>query len=467
MVKQPDKPELYNHEAEAAVIGSLLADPLGIGEVETVLKPSHFHRPEYRTIYEKMLEVRRSGGTIDTVTVEARLPKSENEFFWQDIMFDCLEAAPNALIVEEYAKIVLEMAIRRDMLALCQKVAKRSMNTNMPLPDVVSAMNDGMAGIVNDVAGGKAAQTASAGEVGFEYLEMLNHSIETGETPPLVTSGVDWLDDRLDGGFEFSTVASIFARPSNYKTGMAIWMALAAAMAGYDTLFFTIEMVRKRIMERMISAVSLIPFKNNKYYLKNIHEPLPVEVAKMYQRSTMYTQTGYMPETKYHAINGAVGFINDLPLSINDGTGHTPETIRMIVQAERPKVVFVDYVLLMGDARTDQAVLNKYYDQFQALAKDTDTLVVVLNQVGRSAKDNGRLKKGDIYFGGEQQSDYMIGLRLMPDVHFDGVPGARVLNLDLAKSKEGSADISAAVPVNLVSRAIMAGYREDMTGGVD
>lgn len=467
-MKQPDKPNLYDHDAEAAVIGALLIDPLGIGEVETVLKPSHFHQPDYRAIYEKILEVRHSGGTIDTVTVKAKLPDVEgNEFYWQDIMLDCQEAVPNALLVGEYAKVVLEFAIRRGMINLCQTVAKRSMNTDMPLLDVVNTMNEGMSGVIDSMAGGKATQTASAGQVGMEYLQELDRSIQTGETPPLVPSGIGWLDDRLDGGFEFSTVASVFARPSNFKTGMAIWMALAAAMAGYNTMFFTIEMVRKRIMERMISAVSLIPWKNNKYYLKGVNEPLPVGLAKLYQQSIMYTKTGYMPETKYHAIAGAVGFINDLPLDINDGTGHTPESIRMIVTAQRPQVVFIDYILLMGDARGDQAVLNKYYDQLQALAKDTNTLIVVLNQVGRTAKDNGRLKKGDIYFGGEQQSDYMIGLRLMPDADFVGVFGAKVLNLDLAKSKEGIADTSAAVPVNLPSRAIMGGYREDMTGGVD
>lgn len=68
-------------------------------------------------------------------------------------------------------------------------------------------------------------------------------------------TGFDELDD-LTGGLYRGELAVLSGRPSMGKTAVALHMALQAARAGRNTLYFSIEMSEEEVTERILSMLS-------------------------------------------------------------------------------------------------------------------------------------------------------------------------------------------------------------------
>lgn len=69
------------------------------------------------------------------------------------------------------------------------------------------------------------------------------------------STGFDELDD-LTGGLYRGELAVLSGRPSMGKTAVALHMALQAARAGRNTLYFSIEMSEEEVTERILSMLS-------------------------------------------------------------------------------------------------------------------------------------------------------------------------------------------------------------------
>jgi hypothetical protein len=78
------------------------------------------------------------------------------------------------------------------------------------------------------------------------------------------TTGIAWLDTALDGGFEPGTTTLIGGRPGTGKTALKLQIGRHAAATGTGVLFVTLEMSAPRLVRRMLSQVSQVPFASLK-----------------------------------------------------------------------------------------------------------------------------------------------------------------------------------------------------------
>jgi replicative DNA helicase len=60
-------------EAEEAVLGAILVNPITLTKVSDTLKASSFYKPAHRDIYDAMMHLYNSGDNIDIVTVSEDL----------------------------------------------------------------------------------------------------------------------------------------------------------------------------------------------------------------------------------------------------------------------------------------------------------------------------------------------------------------------------------------------------------
>jgi len=114
-----------NLEAEQGVLGSMLLDRDAIAKVVELIRPEDFYRDAHRRIYEAIADLFERGEPVDLITVTDRL---RNKGQLEDVggagyITSLLNAIPTAANVEYYARIVLQKAMLRHLIAAGTEIA--------------------------------------------------------------------------------------------------------------------------------------------------------------------------------------------------------------------------------------------------------------------------------------------------------------------------------------------------------
>jgi putative DNA primase/helicase len=120
----------YSRYAEAAVIGSMIMDSECIDAVASIIGPDSFYFPENRIVYQAILDVRESHGTVDGLLVRdaledknllARIGRLTNTN-GLDYLTRVVETTPGAANAEHYARLVHNKAVRRRIGSVAEQV---------------------------------------------------------------------------------------------------------------------------------------------------------------------------------------------------------------------------------------------------------------------------------------------------------------------------------------------------------
>ena len=81
IVKQPESGMLkllpQSVEAEEAVLGAVLVNPMSLGRIVEFIRPESFYKPAHKIIFEAILELFRKNEPIDILTVSEHLRNKE------------------------------------------------------------------------------------------------------------------------------------------------------------------------------------------------------------------------------------------------------------------------------------------------------------------------------------------------------------------------------------------------------
>lgn len=164
-----------------------------------------------------------------------------------------------------------------------------------------------------------------------------------------IASGIPSLDNVIDGGFKRGNLIVVAARPSIGKTALAIQLMRNTASNGNKTIFFSIEMMRDEIGNRILYSTERV----NSYQV----------------------WTGNMDWNQFEE---AVKETGDLPILVNDHSRDLSEIVtRMTILARRGRcdIAFVDYLGLINTA-------DKKIPLYQQIAEVTGTLKVTAKRLG-------------------------------------------------------------------------------------
>ena len=208
----------HSEEAERAVLGALLLEPLRIAQVRTRLEPRDWYVERHRVLYQALLDVADTGSTPDLLTVQAHLEQAGAlDTIGGPAYLATLDVdLPDIDRLAEYAEIVRERSVRRDLIADAQKTIIEAAVTARPVAELLSGLRDSA-----DQLLGRAARVhwTGAGNV----LNRLLLGIENG--PPEALQGLSssypaW--DRLGPGFLRGGLYVLAGRPGMGKTSLAL-----------------------------------------------------------------------------------------------------------------------------------------------------------------------------------------------------------------------------------------------------
>ena len=125
--------------AEQSLLGSILIDPASINEIADLVKADDFYITEHKQIYLAMQELFMANSEIDVVTLIDMLVTKGiyNKSGGEDYIRTLTDAVPDALNVKDYARIVKEKSVLRQLIGACSEISEAAYSEQESVVDII------------------------------------------------------------------------------------------------------------------------------------------------------------------------------------------------------------------------------------------------------------------------------------------------------------------------------------------
>ncbi|NBR91860.1 MAG: replicative DNA helicase, partial [Rhodobacteraceae bacterium] len=265
----------HSIEAEQQLLGALLTNNDVFDRVASIISTKHFYDPVHARIWD-VAAARIARNTLASpVTLKAFFEDDEGlkELGGPAYLARLAGAAISAYAVRDYAQLIHDLAIRRELIGLGQEISAKAKRMDValePREQIVEAEQ-------------KLYKLSEAGasETGFQsFLRAVTDAVNVANAAYQregglagVSTGLIDLDKKL-GGLHKSDLLILAGRPSMGKTSLATNVAFNIAKAykrgrlpdgtegaveGGVVGFFSLEMSAEQLAARILSEAAEIP----------------------------------------------------------------------------------------------------------------------------------------------------------------------------------------------------------------
>jgi replicative DNA helicase len=419
-------------EAEQCVLGGMLLSKDAIADIiDSPLKGRDFYRPAHEMIYRAILDVYAKGEPADPITLAAELTKRGEiaKVGGASYLHTLVQAVPTAANAEYYAEIVHAQGTLRRLVDAGTRIIRLGQAGEGELDDIRNAAEHELLEALK--ADDRGAQCAPVGTDVERFWDYIDSSVKGNKALTGIPTGFTDLDS-LTNGLQPGQFIVIGARPAMGKSTLALDMARAAAIKyGRTVAFFSLEMSRSEIIQRLFSAEAMVA----------LH----------------HIRCGTVTEEDQQRLARRTPGIQAAPLLVDDSPNLSFMEIRSkarrIAQQGGLDMIVVDYLQLMqtGSSRraeNRQQEISEISRNMKLLAKELNIPVIALSQLNRGPEGRNDKKPlvSDLRESGsiEQDADMVILLH-REDAYEKESPRAGEADLIVGKHRNGpTATISVA-----------------------
>lgn len=252
----------HNIETEKAVLSCVLIDNEAMYNIESYwINSKDFYSKEHEIIFEAMHSLFFARKTIDVVTLSEYLTKNKEiwNIWWVEYLYDVSLYIQSASWVSDYAKIVKEKSVLRQILKISQGIIWE-VYEQKPVVDILEVIEKKIMSLTQYQMHDSMLHIKDILSWRYEdYYEM-------SENPDIITEKVSltsyWKLDQISWWFKPWELIILAARPAMGKTSFALNIAEnASTKYNKAVAIFSLEMSSEQIADRMISTVSNIPMR--------------------------------------------------------------------------------------------------------------------------------------------------------------------------------------------------------------
>ena len=397
----------HSIEAEQQLLGAILTNNDVYDRVASIIGPQHFYDPVHARIYETASARIGKGNLASPVTLKTFLEDDEGlkELGGPTYLARLAGAAISSFAVRDYAQMIYDMAIRRELITLGHDIAGKATRAEVssePRDQIIEAEQ-------------KLYKLSEQGqtETGFQsFLKAVTDAVNVANAAYQregglagISTGLLDMDGKL-GGLHKSDLLILAGRPSMGKTSLATNIAFNVAKAykrgtlpdgsegateGGVVGFFSLEMSAEQLAGRVLAEASEI--------------------------SSHKIRQGDMDEVEFRRFVEAAKTLESCPLYIDD-TAAIP-IAQLAARARRLKrthgldLLIVDYLqLVRGTSDNRVQEIGEISMGLKAIAKELNIPVVALSQLSRQveSRDDKRPQLSDLRESGsiEQDADVVM-----------------------------------------------------------
>ena len=346
-----DRDKLYSMEVEEQILGiSICETKCFIQVMELKVKESDFYFDRNKILFNAIKTVFREKQTTDFVILAEYLKKNNTLDKVGGItkISDLMGGVITTSNIKAYVEALKEYSQKRYLINISKSI---QLNIDKSPEEIQQVVNT----LIVDMTTESSTETVEGQEE--EYLNVLDKRMK-GEINPLRT-GLRDLDNNITG-FSGGDLVTIFAFSGVGKTTLATQIALNVIRQKKRVLFFSLEMPKEQIRDRIISNLTNIPFRNIKYGRLQDEELNKVIMAN-----------GYLSRDK------------GLLVSEEDGLVDITSKIQYEVLKNNIDIVFIDYINLVnitGNNKEEHQRITECTRLFKKLAKSIKKPIVILAQ---------------------------------------------------------------------------------------
>lgn len=378
---------LFNLEAEYAVIGSLCIDGQCFDDISGVLSSSDFYNKECAQAFAAFSEVVDSGGQPEIYTVSDLL-ENRTKVEWLKFLAGLAKETPGTAFVKTYASKVAEYARLRELFLAGGKVQQIAMDSEQSLHDRISTAQ----GVLLELEAEKSKRgPVVIGELAKGYVEHLEECYRSKGGITGLPTGFYNIDHRI-GGLKPGALVVLAARPAMGKTQMALNIARHVGIIKKQRcLYFSLEMTSNELLGRFTSDLADVDYEQ-------------VQTAA-------FDETHGKPDC-WSTITAAVGRFKEGQVLIDDESTLSISQIVSHARKEHRKaplsLIIVDHIGLVdaeGDNETQR--VGKVSRGLKRLAKQLGIPVVALCQLSRKCDERAdkRPMLSDLRNSGDIEQD--------------------------------------------------------------
>lgn len=381
----------FSMPAEQSLLGAVLIDPASLNEIAALMNGDDFYLEEHKQIYLAMQELFLANREIDVVTLIDMLvtkgvyDKSGGE----DYIRTLSEAVPDALNIKDYARIVKEKSVLRQLIAASGEIAESAYSEQ----EAVTSILDHAESLIFNIAQGRDTKNfRHIREVLQDVYAHLQELRTNAEATQGTKTGFSALD-RVLAGMGKSDLVLVGARPGMGKTSFALNIATNVAKQTKKAVcIFSLEMSADQLVNRVLSSEALV----NSYALR----------------------TGELSPEDWEHLAVAAGELSGCDILIDDTSGMTVTAMKAkLRRVQNLGMVVIDYLgLMQGDHHNDNRVqeVSEISRSLKIMAKELMVPVICCAQLSRGPESRTDKKPmlSDLRDSGaiEQDADTVIFL---------------------------------------------------------
>ncbi|WP_092311910.1 replicative DNA helicase [Brevundimonas viscosa] len=394
----------HNLEAEQALLGALMFDNAVFERLSDRLRGSHFYEPFHQRLYDAIEDHIRQGMLAEPTILMERFKQDPafQEFGGLRYLADLVDRAPPAANAPDYARVVYDLALRRDLIRIGGEIIKEAPAPETPAIDQIESAEQQLYTLAET---GK----PSSGFVSFSHalsgaVQMAAEAYQRDGKLAGLATHLDDLDQKL-GGLHPSDLLILAGRPSMGKTALATNIAFNVArnyrweptpegrktVNGGVVAFYSLEMSAEQLAMRILADASGV--------------------------SSDKLRKGEIDAADFGRIRDAAVEIGESPLYI-DATGGLSIS-KLAARARRLKrmehgldLIIVDYLQLVttgeGNSQKNRVQeVSEITGGLKALAKELSVPIIALSQLSRQVeqREDKRPQLSDLRESGSIEQD--------------------------------------------------------------
>lgn len=417
-------------ESERAVLGSCILDTSAAKKAIDILKPNMFYVPSHEQIFNCIIQLVNHNSQVDFITLNDILTKKNisDDIGGYQYLIDLAESVPTTANVEQYANIIQEKYVRRQLIKSSNDIIKEAYENSIDkIENIVSKAEKSIIDInfnTND-------DLVSAYDISIKRLERFS-KIKDGELVPdeIIKSGYYTLDELFK--LYTNDFVIVAARPGVGKSTFVLNYAINVCLenrknkTNKPVLIFSLEMSQDEVIDNMIILLSEV----NRYKL----------------------ETGSTTDQEWDRVLNAVALIKETPIFVSSLSDISPNQIRSKARQMKSKykqlgLIIIDYLQLMDSDKENstgfenrQNEISKMSRTCKKTAMELNVPVIALSQLSRNleSRQNKRPQLSDLRESGSLEQDANSVVFIYRDELYNpDTSKSRIAEIIVAKQRKG------------------------------
>lgn len=359
----------HNLDAEMSLLGAILIDEEVLADVTDKVKADDFYEKRHQLIFAAMIRLFEVHRPIDLLTLSDELEKKDHIEIvgGSSYLNELTNYVPTAANAGTYAELVGQRAVRRRLIKASTEIAELAYEDDTNTQEILEQAEAELFSVSDTSLKQDLVSLEQILTESFDRMEELHR--DRGKLRGVKTG---WRDlDNMTAGLQRSDLIILAARPAMGKTTFVTNLAYnVASKEKHSVLFFSLEMSKEQLVDRMLSDASGVDAWN--------------------------IRTGNLSDDDFEKISTAMGDMAEAPIFIDDTPGLT--VLEMRTKARRQAhiqplgLIIIDYLQLMQGRARSGGDMNRVQEVseisrgLKLIARELNVPVIALSQLSRSVE---------------------------------------------------------------------------------